>query len=314
MKTIPCKALDSQVSALGFGCASLGSRISAADGLKALGDAYERGVNWFDVAPAYGDGQAETLLGDFLRSRRSEVVVCTKVGLAPGTSRLGWLKPLARKVLGAAGGLRGAVQSVRPKNTKLAITPALVEESLTRSLARLNTDYVDVLALHDPDPAECADPALIEALAQAVKSGRVRAVGVAGSVESAAAAAATWSGYGIAQVPGSVIDEEAEALAADMFLVLYSVLGVGGALSALDHRLRSSPADLARLSQLGYAGATGAVASAALLDCALALNPNGVVLCSMFNARHLAANCERAAAPSNPAVVPVVRDILAGVS
>ena len=45
-------------SRLGFGCASLGSRVAAADGLNALAAAFDAGVNWFDVAPAYGAGEA----------------------------------------------------------------------------------------------------------------------------------------------------------------------------------------------------------------------------------------------------------------
>jgi len=70
-------------SRLGFGCASLGSRVAAADGLNALAAAFDAGVNWFDVAPAYGAGEAETLLGRFLRGRRDRTFVVTKVGMAP---------------------------------------------------------------------------------------------------------------------------------------------------------------------------------------------------------------------------------------
>src|SRR5438105_10248388 len=81
MRTVVCPGLGREVSALGFGCASLGSRVSEAQGLRALGLAYERGVTWYDVAPPYGDGEAEGILGKFLAGRRERVAICTKFGI-----------------------------------------------------------------------------------------------------------------------------------------------------------------------------------------------------------------------------------------
>src|SRR5580704_10332980 len=72
-----------EASCLGFGCASLGSRISARAGLEALARAHEAGVTWFDLAPAYGAGEAEGILARFLAGRRERVSILTKVGLAP---------------------------------------------------------------------------------------------------------------------------------------------------------------------------------------------------------------------------------------
>ena len=81
MRTVVCPGLGREVSALGFGCASLGSRVSEAQGLRALGLAFERGVTWYDVAPPYGDGEAEGILGKFLAGRRDRVAICTKFGI-----------------------------------------------------------------------------------------------------------------------------------------------------------------------------------------------------------------------------------------
>ena len=91
-------SLGRKVSAIGFGCASLGSRISATDGGRALDQAFDLRVWWYDVAPSYGDGQAEILLGEFPKGLREKVVVCTKFGIArPNISRTKQLlRPLAR--------------------------------------------------------------------------------------------------------------------------------------------------------------------------------------------------------------------------
>ena len=56
MRMVRVPRLDRDVSAIGFGCASLGSRISAADGRRAIARALDLGLTWFDVAPPYGDG------------------------------------------------------------------------------------------------------------------------------------------------------------------------------------------------------------------------------------------------------------------
>ena len=45
-----------ETSCLGFGCASLGSRVDAAEGRRALEAAIDAGVTWFDLAPVYGGG------------------------------------------------------------------------------------------------------------------------------------------------------------------------------------------------------------------------------------------------------------------
>ncbi len=112
-------------SRLGFGCASLGSRVAAADGLNALAAAFDAGVNWFDVAPAYGAGEAETLLGRFLRGRRDRAFVVTKVGMAP-PRRLGALRlayALGRPLAARATALRSGFRSLAAtRNRPLPLT------------------------------------------------------------------------------------------------------------------------------------------------------------------------------------------------
>ena len=88
-----------QGRALGFGCASLGSHVSEGQGLRALHAAFERGVTWYDVAPPYGDGEAEEILGRFLTGRRDRVVICTKFGVP----RPAGSKPLCPLKLGGKG-------------------------------------------------------------------------------------------------------------------------------------------------------------------------------------------------------------------
>lgn len=57
-------------SRLGFGAASLGSRVEAAAGRRALEAAFDAGVTWLDLAPVYGGGAAEDIAAPFVRAHR----------------------------------------------------------------------------------------------------------------------------------------------------------------------------------------------------------------------------------------------------
>lgn len=72
------------VSAVGFGGGGIGQvwgKTTDEESVRAVHAALELGVTFFDVAPGYGDGRAERVLGKGLQGRRDEVVVMTKVML-----------------------------------------------------------------------------------------------------------------------------------------------------------------------------------------------------------------------------------------
>ena len=73
MRRVTLAGTGLESSCLGFGCASLGSRVAAAEGARALAAAFEQGVDWLDLAPAYGRGAAETIAADFIRGRRDRL-------------------------------------------------------------------------------------------------------------------------------------------------------------------------------------------------------------------------------------------------
>ena len=114
-----------QISALSFGSwVTFGSQIGediAHDCMKA---AYDAGVNFFDNAEVYADGQSETLMGNVFKRtgwKRSDLVVSTKIfwgGKGPND------RGLSRKH---------------------------VIEGTNAALARLQLDYVDLIFCHRPD-------------------------------------------------------------------------------------------------------------------------------------------------------------------
>lgn len=314
-QTRPRPALTCAPCRLGFGCASLGSRVGASAGLYALAAAREAGVGWFDVAPAYGAGEAERLLGDFLQGRRHNVRVTTKVGIAP-PARLALMKAayaLGRPLVSSATSLRRAFRTLpATRNRRVPLNAGLIERSIEASLRRLRIDHVDVFALHDPDPADVGRDEILRALERALERGQARAIGVAGTVDACLAAKTSGGRYSVLQM-----SVEALASARSHFadgphrLVTHSVFGVnGGMLGRIVCALKRRRDITFRLIELGYDTNVDLAAADLLLDYAFELNPDGIVLTSMFDARHRAANLLRAKDRPTLQVVELVRELL----
>jgi aryl-alcohol dehydrogenase-like predicted oxidoreductase len=73
------------VSEIGFGCWGIGGAmwrgVDDGEGRKALREAVDQGITFFDTALAYGDGHSERVIGEVLKDdiRAGRVVVVTKV-------------------------------------------------------------------------------------------------------------------------------------------------------------------------------------------------------------------------------------------
>ena len=185
MKMVRVDALGANVSSIGFGCASLGGRVGARRGIEGLERAYDAGITWYDVAPSYGDGMAESILGQFVSGKRGSVHICTKVGMRPrdtsAVKRI--LKPIARAALAVFPGIQPRLSAMKSKPFKVPLSAELISTSIEDSLRRLRTDYVDVLALHRPTREEVVREDIIRAVERIVQDGKARAISIAGNNE-----------------------------------------------------------------------------------------------------------------------------------
>ena len=174
-----------KVSELGFGCAAIGGRVARRQSLEALNAAFDAGVTLYDTARSYGYGQSESVVGEFLRGRREQVVVCTKFGILPGAPG-GWkqrLKPAARAALKVFPGLRRTVQrGVGDQFVGGQFSVEAMQASFETSLRELKTDYVDMLLLHAAPATVLAQDDLLEAMGRLVESGKVRVAGISGEL------------------------------------------------------------------------------------------------------------------------------------
>ncbi|GIK39260.1 MAG: oxidoreductase [Chloroflexota bacterium] len=145
-----------KVSIIGFGASPLGQEfgvIDPAEGKRAVHYAIERGINYFDVAPYYGRTLAETRLGEALLGYRDKVILATKAGR--------YDKELA---------------------TGFDFSTQRILKSVDESLARLQTDYIDVFQIHDIEfgPREQIINETLPAMQQLKQTGKVRFVGITG--------------------------------------------------------------------------------------------------------------------------------------
>lgn len=118
-----------------------------------LRHALERGVRFFDSSNAYGWGGSERLLGAALRGQRDDVVICTKVSPSSPPNADGSPGP------------------ARP------FTFDYLQQELTGSLRRLDTEWIDLYLLHSPDRVTAADQ-LCESMQRLLDGGSVRHWGV----------------------------------------------------------------------------------------------------------------------------------------
>ena len=134
------------VSVLGLGCNNFGLTCSAQESRALVDAALDAGITLFDTAQAYGNprGSSETFLGEALQGRRHTAILSTKVGSF--SLRTPGVAPASRR------GIRAALET---------------------SLRRLQTDYVDLLYLHQPDDSTPIEETLAT-MSDLVHEGKVR--------------------------------------------------------------------------------------------------------------------------------------------
>ena len=173
-RTLPGTELN--VSQVCLGTMTWGQQNSEADAHGQLDYAIDQGINFIDTAEMYPvppngetQGRTEKYLGSWLaRSPRDKLVIATKVA---GPGRRDWIR-----------------------NGRTDLTREVIAEAVDTSLARLQTDYIDLYQIHWPqrnvpmfgatefDPSkEKSGPSIreqVEGLAAMIKAGKIRYYGL----------------------------------------------------------------------------------------------------------------------------------------
>lgn len=143
-----------QVPPLTFGGNVFGWTVDEVGAFSLLDAMVDAGLNFIDTADVYSrwapgnqGGESETLIGKWLKrsGKRDRVMIATKVGMEMGPDAVG-------------------------------LSPAYIRRALEASLARLQTDYVDLYQSHKDDQDTPLTDTLAE-YAKHIEAGKVRAIG-----------------------------------------------------------------------------------------------------------------------------------------
>lgn len=141
-----------KVSVLGFGCWPVGNDWTEANdksSVETIREAMELGINFFDVAPVYGFGHAEKVLGEAIQGKRDQIYIASKCGLRWDDSKT-IIRNLSRESI-------------------------LEEVDLT--LQRLDIEYLDLYQLHWPDSNTPLEET-ISTLNELKEKGKIRNIGL----------------------------------------------------------------------------------------------------------------------------------------
>ena len=289
MRHIP--GSDLLTTSLGLGCAALSAGLSRHHNRRLVDAAFLAGIRHFDVAPPYGMGTAEGVLGEALKGRRHQVTVTTKVGIA---------RPRQVRAVMLARSLAAPVRRVVPQLTRRigastyrgltarpSFDPSFVEASVHESLRLLQTDYLDILVLHEVSPADITTE-LLDILENLRRTGIVRSLGTATSYENTHAISLSHSGFfDVWQYSWCLLDEDRPPLPG--FAITHG--SIQRAVAATRSWLDQQATRTRRLSdEAGVDLTLGDNLAHTLLGAALAHNPNGITLVSSRQRRRIESN------------------------
>lgn len=176
-----------EVSSICFGTWQLSPRFwgdqSKKDILAAMSTALDAGINFFDTADAYGDGYAETVLGEFLADKpRESVVICTKV-----------------------------FNHFNPDGSRYPdLSPAHIRQRCELQLKRMGLETIDLYLLHLYDPlAPLGEVA--ETMDDLKQQGKIRSYGVSNHTVEQLRAQRRFGAYDAIQPCYSLVDNKIES-------------------------------------------------------------------------------------------------------
>ena len=146
METRTLGKTDLKVTRLSMGTMTFGGQVAESDAVRMVDRCLEEGINFFDTANVYNNGLSESILGRALKGRRHNVV-------------------LASKVRGKMG----------DEPDDAGLTRPAIRKAIEASLKRLQSDYLDLYYLHQPDWNTKIEETLV-AMDELVRDGKIRYV------------------------------------------------------------------------------------------------------------------------------------------
>ena len=302
-----------RVSEIGFGGARIGGLLARDGGratsLRTLEAACDAGINFYDTADMYSQGESEILVGKAFRKKRDKVFIATKGGYClPGRKKLIQLiKPFAKPIVRALGLRRSAVPAALSGTISQDFSPGYLRKAVEASLRRLQSDHIDLYQLHSPPREELRGTRLQDALgllARLKEEGKIREYGIALDSVDDAAHCLGMEGIASLQMPFGLMDLEAldgvfDKVSERQYGIIARGCFGGGALkqSLTEADLRAiEPQVGTRLADQALAEQMQRSPLEAALQFSLCIERISVTILGMRTPQHLAANLQYYAA------------------
>ena len=279
---------------LGFGLSKLMRVPSRSDRRRLLDTVYDQGIRHFDVARMYGLGASERELGQFIRSKRTQVTVATKFGIEPtrATRYLSSLQSPVRWFFTRFPGLKVAAAETRqPLYRPKRFTPDSLRASLEMSLRQLGTDYVDILFLHEPMPDDHIDSELSDSLQDLQTQGKLRRFGMSSTANSLKTLIGQHPGLtSVLQFDNDATGHQITRLSFPSHSSLLTFAPFSAALPVVRARCEQVPSVVENVAeQTGVDLRSPQEQIRLLLSYAFHANPQGMVVFASTNVHHIAA-------------------------
>jgi aryl-alcohol dehydrogenase-like predicted oxidoreductase len=302
-----------RVSEIGFGGARIGGLLAddggRATSLRTLEAACDAGINFFDTADMYSQGESEILVGKAFRAKRDRVFIATKggYGLPRQKQLIQLIKPFAKPIFRALGLRRSAIPASLSGTVSQDFSSGYLREAVEASLRRLQSDHIDLYQLHSPPREELSGNRLQDALgllARLKTEGKVREYGIALDSVYDAVHCLDMEGIASLQMPFGLMDLQAldgvfDQVSERQFGIIARGCFGGGALkqSLTEAELRASEPQWERALQIKrLAEQMQRPALEAALQFALSIERISVTILGMRTPEHVATNLQHYAA------------------
>jgi aryl-alcohol dehydrogenase-like predicted oxidoreductase len=148
MSPRPLGTTGHNIAPFTLGTMTFGGQLDEAGARSIVDLCLERGLDFFDTANVYTTGRSESILGRILKGRRDRVLIASKVGVKAGDRSL-----------------------------DQGLSPAAIRHHIDATLQRLQTDFLDLYYLHQPDYSTPLEDSLAT-MHELVVAGKVRFVAV----------------------------------------------------------------------------------------------------------------------------------------
>ncbi|BAY27688.1 putative oxidoreductase [Calothrix sp. NIES-2100] len=205
---------DLVVSEMGIGGSHFGSMINQQkpqEIIRTLSQSFDSGINFYDIADIYGQGESERVIGKTFNKQRDKVIYASKAGfcLSNTGNIIAKIKPFLKPIIRLVKPVKKQLLQARSSQLRQDFSGAYIVNAVEASLKRLQTDYLDIFQLHEPPMSVLQNSDLLSAMEKLKSQGKIRYYGVACRTVEDALVCLNYPGCSSIQIEINLLNQDA---------------------------------------------------------------------------------------------------------